>query len=216
MATAKKEEVKAEGIYGKLLEARKSVGYIQKDATNTFQKYKYASALAVIAKVLDVFNGLGLVTIAKPNLVSLDKKVNKNGAEEISVVVALDLRIRDVDSGEEEVFVGLGGGQDSGDKAVMKAETAALKYALMMSLLIPTGDDPEGDENTDKGSVVSEAAPLITAEQISKVFEVAGGDADICRGALKKLGYKKSADVKVSDYEELLKIVKDAANEAKD
>lgn len=35
-------------------------------------------------------------------------------------------------------------------KAVMKAQTAALKYAYMLSLAIATGDDPESDEKTDE------------------------------------------------------------------
>lgn len=42
-------------------------------------------------------------------------------------------------------IVGLGSGQDSGDKAIMKAQTAAIKYAYLLSFAISTGDDPEND-----------------------------------------------------------------------
>lgn len=34
----------------------------------------------------------------------------------------------------------------------MKAQTAAIKYAYMMSLCIATGDDPEADIKTDENS----------------------------------------------------------------
>ena len=32
----------------------------------------------------------------------------------------------------------------------MKAQTAAIKYAFMLSLCIATGDDPEADTGTDE------------------------------------------------------------------
>jgi hypothetical protein len=53
------------------------------------------------------------------------------------------------------VFEGVGGAADvrykgdtptaCGDKAVMKATAAAVKYALTTGFLIATGDDPEAD-----------------------------------------------------------------------
>lgn len=36
----------------------------------------------------------------------------------------------------------------------MKAQTAAIKYAYMMSLCIATGDDPEADTKTDENSSI--------------------------------------------------------------
>ena len=44
----------------------------------------------------------------------------------------------------------MGSGQDAADKAVMKAQTAAIKYAFMLSLCIATGDDPEADAGIDE------------------------------------------------------------------
>ena len=58
----------------------------------------------------------------------------------------------DMESGETFSLVGLGSGQDSGDKAVMKAQTASMKYAYLLSLAISTGDDPEADAQTDEHS----------------------------------------------------------------
>ncbi len=54
----------------------------------------------------------------------------------------------DVDSGEEIVAKVAGQGLDPGDKAPYKAMTGALKYALLQSFLLATGDDPE-DERGD-------------------------------------------------------------------
>ena len=49
----------------------------------------------------------------------------------------------DVDTAEEITVKTAGEGLDSGDKAPYKAMTGALKYALLQSFLLATGDDPE-------------------------------------------------------------------------
>jgi hypothetical protein len=38
----------------------------------------------------------------------------------------------------------------------MKAQTAAIKYAYMLSLAISTSDDPEADSKTDEGAYAAE------------------------------------------------------------
>ena len=51
----------------------------------------------------------------------------------------------DVDTAEEITVKTAGEGLDSGDKAPYKAMTGALKYALLQSFLLATGDDPEDE-----------------------------------------------------------------------
>jgi hypothetical protein len=58
--------------------------------------------------------------------------------------------LTDGDTGETISFQSIGTGADSGDKAAYKAATGALKYALLLGFLVPTGDDPESDAATDK------------------------------------------------------------------
>ena len=41
----------------------------------------------------------------------------------------------------------------------MKAETAAIKYAYLLSLAISTGDDPEADARTDEHMEVNDSRP---------------------------------------------------------
>ncbi len=62
--------------------------------------------------------------------------------------VVMAYTFADVDSGEEIVAKVAGQGLDPGDKAPYKAMTGALKYALLQSFLLATGDDPE-DERGD-------------------------------------------------------------------
>ena len=68
------------------------------------------------------------------------------------MTVGCNILLIDSESGESIDLYGIGTGQDAGDKAVMKAETAAIKYAYLLSMAISTGDDPEADTKTDENS----------------------------------------------------------------
>jgi hypothetical protein len=72
----------------------------------------------------------------------------------------------DVDSSEEVVAKVAGQGLDPGDKAPYKAMTGALKYALLQSFLLATGDDPE-DERVDTRSGTPSSDRPISAEEVS-------------------------------------------------
>jgi hypothetical protein len=74
----------------------------------------------------------------------------------------------DVDSGEEIIAKVAGQGLDPGDKAPYKAMTGALKYALLQSFLLATGDDPE-DERTDARSTTSGSDRPINAEELREL-----------------------------------------------
>ena len=65
-------------------------------------------------------------------------------AEHVARVV-MSYSFVDVDTGEEITVKIAGEGLDSGDKAPYKAMTGALKYALLQSFLLATGDDPEDE-----------------------------------------------------------------------
>lgn len=85
----------------------------------------------------------------------------------------MDIMLVDAESGESVTITGLGSGQDSGDKAVMKAQTAAIKYAYLLSMAISTGDDPEADGRTDEAitinSTVKKRATKDTKTQENRV-----------------------------------------------
>ena len=62
------------------------------------------------------------------------------------IVVKMTLTFVDAASGEQMTAEGLGAGTDSTDKAVMKAATAAEKYAYIGALCLAMGEDAESDE----------------------------------------------------------------------
>jgi hypothetical protein len=76
----------------------------------------------------------------------------------------MNYRFVDARSGEELTVRVAGEGADPGDKAPYKAMTGALKYALLQSFLLSTGDDPE-DDRADSRAALGGAERVITPEQ---------------------------------------------------
>jgi len=133
----------------KLADVAREVSYVQKDGANTFHKYRYASAAAVLEKVNQAFSSRGVATFPSVEVLENVTIATKQGEARL-VTVRVKVRLVDGETGETDTLEGLGSGSDNGDKAVMKAQTAAIKYAYMLGFSISTGDDPEADASTDE------------------------------------------------------------------
>lgn len=127
-------------------------GHIAKNGLNSYHQYKYATAEDVLLKVNTALTKNKIASVVIPEIASMVDVTNLKGNTEHLVTVNVQIKLIDSESGECVDLFGIGSGQDAGDKAVMKAQTAAIKYAYMMSLCIATGDDPEADTKTDENS----------------------------------------------------------------
>lgn len=142
------------GLYEKLSLAMKSCSYIEKTGENTFHGYSYVTSSDVLERVNDALTSVGLITAVTPTLLDLREVQTAKGNIDKHATISVIISIIDVETGESVQISGIGSGQDSGDKAIMKAETAAIKYAYMLSFCIATGDDPEADNITDLNTQV--------------------------------------------------------------
>ena len=150
-----------QNICGKLVNVMAEVSHVAKNGTNDFHHYKYATASDVLEKVNETLCKYGIASLAQAKLISMENVVNAKGNQEHLATVMVSIKLVDTESGESVIISGLGNGQDSGDKAVMKANTAAIKYAYLMTFNISTGDDPEADRRTDEfGEGVSQQSPF--------------------------------------------------------
>ncbi len=143
----------------KLAEVSSEVAYVEKDATNAFQKYKYASAEAVLRKVNVALSSRNIALSTTADLVQYHHGDGKNSN---TAIVQLTIRFVDGDSSEVIAVQGLGQGSDKGDKAVMKANTAALKYAYANAFTISWGDDPEATNES------GESKPRVSKKKVTK------------------------------------------------
>lgn len=119
------------------------VAYVQKKGFNAHFKYKFVSEADVKEKVNAALRAHGL-SVTQTHFLLLP------GSTFTEAMVRVDLRVEAFGLPDSlALFSGLGSGSDKGDKAVMKAEAAAIKYAWTTAFQIATGDDPEADESTD-------------------------------------------------------------------
>ena len=130
-----------------MAEVMKEVGYVQKDATmgsgGSFS-YTYASAQAVFDKVRSSLSERGIAVCGDVELVASEIVGPKN-----KHLVVAKHTITFTDGTDSLSVSALGEGIDAGDKASMKANTAAVKYCLAKAFLISWGDDPEADPASD-------------------------------------------------------------------
>jgi len=142
MLENKNEDRKSVNLIGKLAEITNAVERIPKNGYNDFHKYYYALESDIKQVVREELAKRNLILISNEKNRTVANVQAKNGTQQL-VTLEIEFTIYDADSDKSIVFTGFGDGQDSGDKAVYKAKTGAIKYALTSLFLIPTGDDPE-------------------------------------------------------------------------
>jgi len=140
------------GIARKLVLIMGECSHVAKDGFNDYHKYKYASAAGVLEAINAALVKHKVASVVTPTILSNFDVTNAKGNVEHQVTVGCNIMLIDSETGESIDLYGIGTGQDAGDKAVMKAETAAIKYAYLLSMAISTGDDPEADTKTDENS----------------------------------------------------------------
>lgn len=160
-------------LAGKLAEVMGEVGYIAKGGTNSAQGYKYVMASQVADTIREKLAARGIV-IVPGDIVLLSEEKSPSGKQTV-LTFKYSWHLIDGDSGQQITICSLGAGADSGDKHVYKATTGALKYALLTTFLIPTGDDPENDAS----EVIAKAAKEVFKDVVKPVSggtEKADGD----------------------------------------
>jgi hypothetical protein len=151
----------------KLAEVRRRIGYIQKRGHNERFNYSYVTAADIAGAVGDLLSELGVVVIPSLENITYESTTGRNETTRMARVV-MAYTFSDVDSGEELVAKVAGQGLDTGDKAPYKAMTGALKYALLQSFLLATGDDPE-DERMDTRLTPPGSDRPVTPEEIHEL-----------------------------------------------
>lgn len=164
----------------KLASVRCEIRNIEKKGFNSAQNYKFMRAEDVAGDIGDKLAELKIV-LARENLhyrFDLIEVQRKNGmAKDSHVIVTLDYVFLDGESDERIVVAAIGEGRDSGDKAVPKALTSALKYALTQPLMMRIGDDAEETAEHDKDSVSDD--PFADAPPKSKPAPAAPKDPPV-------------------------------------
>lgn len=190
------KENKELNIYQKMDLVRVKVGIVNKSINMQIGNsgYKAVSASDILKAVNEGEHEVGLISHEeKIDILESEKleRIDSRGYRTIQfrVRVLVTLKVVNCDNPSEFVcFTGLGDGIDSMDKAVGKATTYAVKYALLNGYKIPTGEDPD----YFKSEEIRE--PMATENDINEYVKLLGGEKFIA-GACKKLGVKSLNDL---------------------
>ncbi|CAH0187255.1 MULTISPECIES: ERF family protein [Peribacillus] len=130
-------------IYQKLVEVRKSVPYLKKEAQG--HQYQYTGSSQVLSSVRSKMDELGLMLVSKVLGHNLIEGKTAKGSKEFMTELDIEFVWINADNPEETIVCPwYGQGVDSGEKGVGKALTYAEKYFILKTFNIPTDkDDPD-------------------------------------------------------------------------
>lgn len=135
-------------LYKKIAAVTAAISRIPKNGKNTFHNYRYATESDITDGLRDLLQEHGLAFLP-PSVIAWERSetTKKNGERGDDLTrVQLQFGLACTETGEVFTSAFWGEGQDGGDKGFYKAYTGAVKYFLMKTFLIATGDDPEQDQ----------------------------------------------------------------------
>lgn len=149
-------------LHHKLGEVLAAIDRVPKTGWNDFHRYSYATEADVADLIRKELGNRHVTLMPEYHSHRRDEHhVTGSGKEQWLHYVTLRLTFIDGESGERETTDGwLGVGIDGEDKGFYKAMTGAMKYALMKTFMVSTGDDPENDSgDTREAATGAGAAP---------------------------------------------------------
>lgn len=134
-------------IYGKIAAVMKETKAIEKGRRNEQQGFMFRGIDEVMNELHDLFASNGVFILPEVLEYNVTEKVTGRGSILYYTRTKVKYHFTAEDS-SEVCTVNVGEAMDSGDKGMNKAMSAALKYALMQMLLIPTKENKDPDSTT--------------------------------------------------------------------
>ena len=132
----------------KLAQVLAEVHRVPKNGRNDFHRYDYVYESDLVDHIRDKLAEQGVAIFPSVADHSVTSTEDGKGRTSYLTTVTLDVTLIDGESGDLITTTWVGQGLDSGDKGYYKAYTGALKYFLLKTFLISTGDDPEEEEES--------------------------------------------------------------------
>lgn len=162
------ELMNADTVHDAIQRVMAAVPYVKKSKTAGLN-YSFASEAELIKQLHGRMcdNSLDIHPTRVTPILN-DSYTTKTGAQMFRVRLAVAYRMTHAPSNTHIDIETAGEASDNGDKAVAKALTIALKYALRQCFLIETGDDPDRVKSEDAaGKKANKTASLIERGQES-------------------------------------------------
>lgn len=143
-ATRAAHAAKAKSLVSKLAEVMAAIERVPKRGHNAFHKYDYATESDIVATVRQELAARHVMLFPA---VTAERREPVGDKGSVLTTLTMVFRFVDGETGESLEFPWLGSGTDKEDKGVYKAMTGGEKYFLLKTFLMPTGDDPEQDDD---------------------------------------------------------------------
>lgn len=131
-------ETSPKNLFAKMALILKAIERIPKRGRNPHFNYDYVLDADVLESVRNQFAEHGVAFFVS---VADFRQEREQGSKTIKTIVGIDATFADADSGESFTVRWIGEADDQQDKGTNKALTAGVKYGLIKTFLIPTGDD---------------------------------------------------------------------------
>jgi len=146
-------------IYQLLAEAKKQIGAVAKGERNNAQNFNFRGIDAVINAVAPVFNELGIIVAPEVTQTTYDTvEIGQRKTPMSHVIIEAKYTFYGP-QGDSVTSAVAAEAMDSGDKAVAKAMSVAMRIALLQTLNLPT-DEPDPDSQSYERSGDHVAAPV--------------------------------------------------------
>lgn len=219
------DEMKGSTLARKLASVMAEVSRVKKSGRNDFHRYDYATESDLTDAIRGHLAAQGVAIL--PSVVEVKSEpLASSKRNEILTTATLEITLVCAESGEQRVTRWQGQGLDAGDKGYYKAYTGAMKYFLMKTFLISTGDDPEDDgqqqapkqqqrpQQASKPAVAQQAAAL-PLDEWESLMRGAGLEDLKAASAACAAGFKKGS-VRDLDPDDLAKVNRKLAGMAAD
>lgn len=139
------------GVASAIVRVMKEIERIPKTGWNDYHNYPYSTESDVMETVRPLCAKYGLAIV--PSVVDRQVDVvDTNRGTANRAEVAIDVYMIDEETGGVLATRWFGEAIDSGDKAIYKAYTGALKYWAQKTFLMSSEDDPERDSHETTGA----------------------------------------------------------------
>jgi hypothetical protein len=186
-------------IFKKIIAILQDVEAIGKNKTNTMQNYKFRGIDDMYNALHPLFSKHGVFITSEVLSAEREERTTAKGGLLLYTILNVKFNFF-AEDGSNVSSTLRGEAMDSGDKATNKAESTALKYALMQMFLIPTDEkldtEYESPEPVAKKEYPEDNRPWLTEKLLKEVIaRIKSGDIEAKEKALNhfkmKTDYKK-------------------------
>jgi hypothetical protein len=153
-----KSKTQGARIHAQLATILAAADAVGKDRRNSGQGFQYRGIEDVMDALHPIFAENKVFILSKVTDQKTEERATMKGGTLIYRVLTVEVSFVSGEDGSRETVTVVGEGMDSGDKAANKAMSAALKYALTQTLILPYGQT-DGDADTPPDSKPKSAAP---------------------------------------------------------